>query len=573
MINSSTSCSIFPLLNCSCFQSNLDLNHPSPIKIYSHLHCQGNSLNKKTFQQPFGSDFKNQNHFRTISIEFFLEKKIEIQTNQFDSLSMLFSQTDAHAQIEISLRFNHFTHIKFHKQSITSNIFQRKHQNKRLWLHFIPKIPKSIQMKPDEDNSINVTDQFKFSENCFSGLTISQLNIYMYTVRDHFSSLSSFEHVFNNTNIGELHFHGSIIPPGPSHLRQTFKGLVRSLTLHRHVDTIDSNTFPYYFPVYSYNIHSIEAHSMDLNSFIPQYNNLRGLELIKPRFEVSIDKLIPTLDSVSLDIESLNERTLLGAQHIHNLKFGSSLRRINSYGLHKLSNRLRHLDLSEVNLSEMTPDSRCYLIDFIHKNYQRQLNLILPRIETLTECDCARLILQDIQLNKKFQENLSNDNSCSKQCRFSDCSTISDYFREKSPLFINPHRFNNIPSEINDNLPSVDVFSDSRDIDTMNFLINQTNINSEQTAPLPTITITSNTSSTIFQNSDDDFFTHSTISKPINENISHPSKSKLKNIFSRIYFIIGVIFIFLLIIFIISIVFTILRYRKQKHLKPKPVYV
>ncbi|CAF4413080.1 unnamed protein product, partial [Adineta steineri] len=126
----------------------------------------------------------------------------------------------------------------------------------------------------------------------------------------------------------------------------------------------------------------------------------------------------------------------------------------------------------------MTPDSRCYLIDFIHKNYQRQLNLILPRIETLTECDCARLILQDIQLNKKFQENLSNDNSCSKQCRFSDCSTISDYFREKSPLFINPNRFNNIPSEINDNLPSVDVFSDSRDIDTMNFLINQTNINS-----------------------------------------------------------------------------------------------
>ncbi len=76
-----------------------------------------------------------------------------------------------------------------------------------------------------------------------------------------------FEYLFNNTNIDELHFHDSIIPPGSSSFRRTFKGLVRSLTLHRHVDTIDSNTFPYYFPVYSYNIQSLEAHSMDLDSF------------------------------------------------------------------------------------------------------------------------------------------------------------------------------------------------------------------------------------------------------------------------------------------------------------------
>jgi hypothetical protein len=56
-----------------------------------------------------------------------------------------------------------------------------------------------------------------------------------------------FEYLFNNTNIGELHFHGSIIRPGPSSMRRSFKGLVRSLTLHRHVDTIDSNIFPYFF--------------------------------------------------------------------------------------------------------------------------------------------------------------------------------------------------------------------------------------------------------------------------------------------------------------------------------------
>ena len=160
LVNSSASCSIFPSLNCSCFQSNIDLNSPLPIKTYSHLYCQGNSLNKKTFQSPYGSDFVNQNRFQTISIEFFLKNHVEIQTNQFDSLSMLFSQTDNHALIEISIRFNGFNHITLHRQSITSNIFQKKHQNKHLWLRFIPAPLNFIQVnsifKPFFLNFLNV---------------------------------------------------------------------------------------------------------------------------------------------------------------------------------------------------------------------------------------------------------------------------------------------------------------------------------------------------------------------------------------------------------------------------------
>ncbi len=108
------------------------------MKTYSHLYCQGNSLTKKTFQSPFGSDFKHQTHFHTVSIEFNNENRIEIQSNQFDSLAMLFSETNIDAQIDIYLRFNGFNHITFHKHSLTSTIFQRKHQNKRLWLHLIP---------------------------------------------------------------------------------------------------------------------------------------------------------------------------------------------------------------------------------------------------------------------------------------------------------------------------------------------------------------------------------------------------------------------------------------------------
>jgi hypothetical protein len=313
-------------------------------------------------------------------------------------------------------------------------------------------------------------NQLKFSSNCFSGLIVSQLNLYIHTLKDRFSSLYPFEYIFNNTNIGELHFYGSIIPPGPSSLRRTFKGLVRSLTLHRRVDTIDSNTFPYYFPVFSYNIHSIEAHSMDLDSFI-SYNNFRGLELIRPRFEASIDKLIPTLDSLSLDIEYLNERTLLSARHIYNLKLGSRLRRINPQVLYFLSNHLKNFDLSEIDLSEMTSDSRCYLIDFIYNNYRREINIILPRIEYLTECDCARILLNNIQLIKKSKDDLS----CSKQCRFSDCLTISEYFREIYPLYLNDNHLIYISNQTNEDLPSVDLFSDRIDVDMMTFLINQTN--------------------------------------------------------------------------------------------------
>jgi hypothetical protein len=138
LVFSSTSCSIFPSLNCSCFQSNIDLNTSSSIKTYSHLYCQGNSLTEKTFRSPFGKDFKHQNHFRTVSIEFTHENRIEIQSNHFDPLAMLFSETDFDVPIDIHLRFVGFDHIAFQEHSLTSTIFQRKHQNRRLWIHLIP---------------------------------------------------------------------------------------------------------------------------------------------------------------------------------------------------------------------------------------------------------------------------------------------------------------------------------------------------------------------------------------------------------------------------------------------------
>ena len=202
---------------------------------------------------------------------------------------------------------------------------------------------------------------------------------------------------------------------------------------------------------------------------------MRGLELIKPRFQVSIDKFIPTLDSLTLDIEDLNEQTLLSAGHIYNLKLGSRLRRINPQVLYSLANRLKNLDLSDIDLSEMTSDSRCYLIDFISKAYQRHLNINLPRIDHLTGCDCARIILTEIESIKNSKENINNDFICSKQCRFSECSAISEYFREKYPLFTNDNQVMNTINEPHDNLPSIDFFADPVDVQVMTFLINETN--------------------------------------------------------------------------------------------------
>jgi len=205
---------------------------------------------------------------------------------------------------------------------------------------------------------------------------------------------------------------------------------------------------------------------MNLSSFLISHKNLRGLEIIKPRFEVSIDQLIPTLDSLSLDIEHLNEKTLLIARHIHNLKLGSRLRTIESNIFNLLSRRLHHLDLSDIDLSQLTLDSRCYLLQYLSNNSQIQLNIIYPKTKYLNECDCFRLFLNDIQFknNNNNNNNNNNDSICLKLCHLSDCQIISEYFKEKYPL---------ISNETN-NLSTIEIFSDPIDVDMISFLINQT---------------------------------------------------------------------------------------------------
>ncbi|CAF1293318.1 unnamed protein product [Adineta steineri] len=592
LVYSSTTCSIFPSLNCSCFQSNIDLNVTLTTKIYSHLYCQGNSLNKTTFQYPFGSDFKHQSRFRTISIEIFNKNHVEIHSHQFDSLAMLFSQTNPDIQVNISLRFDGFSQITFHEYSLTSAMFQQKHQNKNLRIDFIPSTYNLTQMETNEENITNIEEQFHFSSNCFSGLIVSQLTLYIHTKEDHFSSLSSFEQIFNNTNIGELHLHGTIIPPSLSSLNRTFKGHIRSLILHRHVDIIDSTSFPFYSHVYSYTIHSIEAHSMNLSSFVPSYINLRRLEIMKPSFEVSINYLIPSLDFLTLDIEHLTDKTLLAARHIRHLKLGSRLRTINSDVLNLLSNRLYYFDLSDIDLSQMTLDSHCLLLKYFSNNsQQQQLNIIYPRIENLNECNCDRLFLNSIQINSKSYSN-NNYSTCSKLCMFSDCQIISEYFKEKYSLnkddliYIVNETIND-KNNSNEHFSSIDLYSDPIDVDMMSFLINQTDEQERnETQRRLTTTTTTTTISIIIdmanisvieniEEYDDKIYSYSTpkFIEPSIDEMNEPQDPYRILSFSWLSFFIGVSVVFLLIIILSFIIFLIVQYRKNHNFKPVPVYV
>ena len=304
------------------------------------------------------------------------------------------------------------------------------------------------------------------SPNCFSSLKVSQFAVYIHTIRDHFPTNYTFEQIFNNTNIGQLNFHGAIIRPQSS--PTNFIGQIRSLKLVRHVDTIDSFTYPYYRHVYSYTIHSIEAHSMNLSSFLFSHRNLRGLEIIKPRFDLSIDQFLPTLDSLTLDIEYLNKKTLLIARHIHNLKLGGQLRRIEPDVFQSLSRRLHHLDFSEIDFSQMTSESRCYLLQYLSKHSEDHLNILYPRMRSFDECHCPKLFLESIRWKYR------NHSSCSAICQLSDCPIISEYFQKNFP-FISHEPMNNEQKNIDEQpLSLVEIFSDPVDVDMANFLISQT---------------------------------------------------------------------------------------------------
>lgn len=447
------SCSIFSSLTCECFQSDADL----PSSIYSHLHCRGSFSSGQRLDLPLGDDAFRFNRFRTVNLDFTLEGQTEIFAEQFSNLSCLFVSTPVNSPVEISLRFNHFTELLLHRSALATNISQPKH----FQLTFLPFRTNDDSPRFEEDEE---EEQLKFSPETFAGLIVPELTLHIPSMRDRLSSSMPFERIFANSDIGHLHLHGSLIPPGVS---VASNGLIRSLTVYRRVDTIDAKTFPPYPSVGSYRIHSLEAHSMNLSSFqADRFDNLRGLELINPRFPVAIDEYLPRLDWLSLDVEHLTERTFHFARHIQSLKIGARLRRIDSNVFYSFPSRLKHLDLSQVDLAELTPDSLCYLIHYLSHLSQRETHLVFPRTSSVKQCNCPRLFLQAI---RKPPVTRRNTQACAKRCRFTDCQTISEFFRKKFPLGTEQQQ-----QQPDDGLPSVDFAGDDVDGSLMGFIISQT---------------------------------------------------------------------------------------------------
>lgn len=266
--------------------------------------------------------------------------------------------------------------------------------------------------------------------NCFSGLNVSEMRLTIHGKPNLISKNVSFEEVFNNTQIDQLHLYGSVLSPSNSSLIQiSTRSIIRSLTLHRTVDRIDTMHYPNYATIDSYTIHSIGAHSMNLSSFVPFYQNLRRLEILQPRFDVFIDQFLPSLDSLTIDVEEFSEKTVFAARHISSLKFGPRLRRFDSkiFSSTLFFRRLRFLDLSDVNLSELTSESRCSLMEYLQKYLHHQLNIRFPKLDPTHHCQCAELFL----LHFLYPSTDFHHSTCPQQCQLTDCSIIRDYFREK----------------------------------------------------------------------------------------------------------------------------------------------
>lgn len=289
------------------------------------------------------------------------------------------------------------------------------------------------------------------------------MKLSIYTKDEKTSKNSSFEEIFNETSIDELHIYGSIVSPSNlSEVQRSFIGSVRSLFIHRRVDTIESTTFPFYPHVKFYSIDSIGAHSMNLKTFVGSYENLHRLEILEPRFDIEINEFLPSLESLTIDVEHFHEKTLFAARHIQKLKFGSRLRHLDRNVLVPISKfrRLRFLDLSDVNLSQMTIESRCFLLEYLQKIFNSQFQFLFPQIENSTDCQCEKLyLLHLISFSNDFQDSI-----CSKQCQMNSCRLIREYFQTKD--------FSTSIS--NENLPIIDLSLDSFDEHLFPFVYNPT---------------------------------------------------------------------------------------------------
>ncbi len=388
---------MFVGMTCTCYET-IDIR------------CTMSKLTPLTFLSPM-----MRKNFQSIDIKFHSEEIIQLDSDYFHLLNEILSNTSEHS-LSITLRFQNF--YSFHAKTGTfRNLFQGiKTTYSRLTVELHPLRAKSII----------------FEKNTFDNLQVNELSIYADSLT------SSFESIFNNTNITHLNIEGAVVTHDPS-LVSKFTGQIRSLKMTRMIDTVNSEEFPP-FPVQSFTIEAHKMRTLDARSFY-NYTQLTGLNIIQPDVSITSKVLneleyLPSLHSMSFDAERIADGALKHAKHIQTLILGSYLKMLDSESLNSL-NSLQQLDIRYLQFSTLQANTSCALADFINRKRMLGLTVYLPHENP--DCDCILVFLNTMidngeQLNQC--QSITND-----RCLFSSCSIVSEYFtrkqRENQPVKVN----------------------------------------------------------------------------------------------------------------------------------------
>ncbi|CAF4540868.1 unnamed protein product [Rotaria sp. Silwood2] len=380
---------MFVGMTCTCYES-IDIR------------CTMSKLAPLTFIS--SSSFVKKN-FQSIDLKYNSDENIQLDSDYFILLNQLFTNTTQYS-LTITLRFQNF--YSFHAKTATfRNLFKGI---------ITPYSRLIIELHPLKAKSII------FDHNTFDNLHVNELSIYADSLT------SSFESIFNNTNIMHLNIEGATVVHDPS-LLSKFTGQIQSLKVTRMIDTVNSEEFPP-FPVQSYTIEAHKMRKLDVLSFL-NYKQLTGLNIVQPDVSITPKVLhglenLSNLRSISFDAERIADGALKYVKHIQTLILGSYLKMLDTESINSLTS-LQQLDVRYVQFSTLQANTSCNLADYI--NRRRMFGLIVYLPQENIDCDCILIFLNN--MINDGEQSIKCQSTYNDRCLFSSCSIVSEYFTRK----------------------------------------------------------------------------------------------------------------------------------------------
>ena len=468
-------CEVFIGVSCTCYES-IDLR------------CTMSKWTPLVFVSPSTASTKK---YYSIDFKIDSEEIVQLNSNAFVLLNQLLPNATRNS-LSLTFRFQNFQ--SFHgKASSFANLFHGIiSPHKRLTIELHPLKAKSII----------------FDANIFAHLHVNELSLYADSLT------SSFESIFNQTNITHLNIEGAIVQHDPM-LVKDFQGYIHSLKITRMIDTVNSEEFPP-FPAQSYTIEAHKMRTLDALSFI-NYTQLTGINIIQPDVSITPKLLnglehLSTLKSISFDAERIANGALKHVKHINTLILGSYLKILDTESLNSLKS-LQQLDVRYVQFSNLQGNTSCDLADYINRRRMMGLTVYLP--DENPDCDCILVFLNNmVDDGSQLLKCQSTNND---RCLFSSCSIVSEYFTRKQKEDVEQEQENR-PAEITPaqasssslpfNPPSIDFndndspfYPDGNQIDDIDLTPNNSsiipiepNIYDDEEDEMPATTTTTSTS-------------------------------------------------------------------------------